>query len=253
MCTFTLQLFISHLERVSQSSLVSLCSIYMCSSNLETESWLWCTNAFLKWGHPSNHDTLTGPKGGWIRGSQLYYALNKGNIFCACIDEGEVYKGNGSVSKPLNLQRVPSIQNASAVFTDFKANNFSYLQNVYGYVVTSVVIGIKLLCVISFLQESILACSQPEYSDLWPLLSFRGVLPSWQCQWLEDWSMFISMSWCVLWWSPSNLDHGGVTHCSLASLKCPMWCYTPEMRPSLLIRTPKIYVIISYSGCWPIL
>lgn len=49
-------------------------------------------------------------------------------------EEGQVFTGSASTSKPLNLQRVPGIQNARAVFTDFKANNFAYIQNVYGCV-----------------------------------------------------------------------------------------------------------------------
>ena len=52
--------------------------------------------------------------------------------FSDATEEGEVFKGNGSVSKPLNLQRVANIQNARAVFTDFKANNLAYTQNVFG-------------------------------------------------------------------------------------------------------------------------
>ena len=58
--------------------------------------------------------------------------FNGFTILCT-IEEGEVYKVNGPINKPLNLQRVPYIQNATAIFTDFKANNFSYIQSVYRY------------------------------------------------------------------------------------------------------------------------
>ncbi len=37
------------------------------------QSMLPDANLPLKWGHPSNQDTLTGPKGGRIRGSPLYW------------------------------------------------------------------------------------------------------------------------------------------------------------------------------------
>ncbi len=36
-----------------------------------SQSMLPIANSPLKWGHPSNQDTLTGPKGGRIRGSPL--------------------------------------------------------------------------------------------------------------------------------------------------------------------------------------
>ena len=38
----------------------------------KSQSMLYSTNSPLKWGHPSNQDTLTGPKGGQIRGTSLY-------------------------------------------------------------------------------------------------------------------------------------------------------------------------------------
>lgn len=44
---------------------------------------------------------------------------------------GEVYSGLASVEKPLALARLPGIQNAKAVFTDFKANNLAYIQQLY--------------------------------------------------------------------------------------------------------------------------
>lgn len=44
---------------------------------------------------------------------------------------GEVYSGQASVEKPLALVRLPGIQNAKAVFTDFKANNLAYIQQLY--------------------------------------------------------------------------------------------------------------------------
>lgn len=44
---------------------------------------------------------------------------------------GEVYSGQASVGKPLVLRRLPGIQNAHAVYTDFKANNFAYMQKLY--------------------------------------------------------------------------------------------------------------------------
>ena len=44
---------------------------------------------------------------------------------------GEVYTGQASLGKPLVLCRVPGIQNAHAVFTDFKAHNFAYIQKLY--------------------------------------------------------------------------------------------------------------------------
>ena len=44
---------------------------------------------------------------------------------------GEVYSGQASVGQPLALIRLPGIQNAKAVFTDFKANNLAYIQQLY--------------------------------------------------------------------------------------------------------------------------
>ena len=44
---------------------------------------------------------------------------------------GEVYSGQASVGKLLVLSRLPGIQNAHAVFTDFKANKFAYIQRLY--------------------------------------------------------------------------------------------------------------------------
>ena len=44
---------------------------------------------------------------------------------------GEVFSGQASVGKPLVLVRLPGIQNAKAVFTDFKANNLAYIQQLY--------------------------------------------------------------------------------------------------------------------------
>lgn len=44
---------------------------------------------------------------------------------------GEVYSGQACVGKPLALVRLPGIQNAKAVFTDFKANNLAYIQQLY--------------------------------------------------------------------------------------------------------------------------
>ncbi len=44
---------------------------------------------------------------------------------------GEVYSGLASVGKPLVLVRLPGIQNAKAIFTDFKANNLAYIQQLY--------------------------------------------------------------------------------------------------------------------------
>ena len=44
-----------------------------------------------------------------------------------------MHSGVASVQQPLRLARVPMVQSAQAVFTDFKANNFAYLQNVYRY------------------------------------------------------------------------------------------------------------------------
>ena len=44
---------------------------------------------------------------------------------------GEVYSGLASVEKPLALVRLPGIQNAKAIFTDFKANNLAYIQQLY--------------------------------------------------------------------------------------------------------------------------
>ncbi len=35
-----------------------------------------CFLVQIQGGHLSNHDTLTGPKGGWIRGSPLLYSAN---------------------------------------------------------------------------------------------------------------------------------------------------------------------------------
>ena len=46
---------------------------------------------------------------------------------------GEVYSGQCSVGKPLVMNRLMGIQNAKAVFTDFKANNFAYIQNSFRY------------------------------------------------------------------------------------------------------------------------
>ena len=45
-----------------------------------------------------------------------------------------MYTGPVTMDKPQELMRVTMVQNARAVFTDFKANNFAYLQNVYKYV-----------------------------------------------------------------------------------------------------------------------
>ncbi len=39
------------------------------SKNVPKYASYYSVNLSLKWGHPSNQDTLTGPKGGWIRGS----------------------------------------------------------------------------------------------------------------------------------------------------------------------------------------
>ena len=44
---------------------------------------------------------------------------------------GEVYSGQVSVGKALVLHRIPNIQNAKAVFTDFKGNNLAYIQQLY--------------------------------------------------------------------------------------------------------------------------
>ena len=44
-----------------------------------------------------------------------------------------MYSGPAVAGAPLKLTRIPGIQNAKSVFTDFKANNFAYLQKVYRY------------------------------------------------------------------------------------------------------------------------
>ena len=49
------------------------------------------------------------------------------------LGHGEVYSGPAVAEVPLKLTRIPGIQNAKSVFTDFKANNFAYLQKVYRY------------------------------------------------------------------------------------------------------------------------
>ena len=49
------------------------------------------------------------------------------------LGHGEVYSGPAVAGAPLKLTRIPGIQNAKSVFTDFKANNFAYLQKVYRY------------------------------------------------------------------------------------------------------------------------
>ena len=49
------------------------------------------------------------------------------------LGHGEVYSGLSVAGAPLKLTRIPGIQNAKSVFTDFKASNFSYLQKVYRY------------------------------------------------------------------------------------------------------------------------
>ena len=49
------------------------------------------------------------------------------------LEHGEVHSGPAVAATPLKLTRIPGIQNAKAVFTDFKANNFAYLQKVYRY------------------------------------------------------------------------------------------------------------------------
>ena len=46
---------------------------------------------------------------------------------------GEVYSGHCSVGKPLVMTRLTGIQNAKVVFTDFKANNFAYIQSIFRY------------------------------------------------------------------------------------------------------------------------
>ena len=46
-------------------------------------------------------------------------------------EEGEVFSSVAMSGQPLSLARLASIQNARAVFTDFKAVNFAYIQNVY--------------------------------------------------------------------------------------------------------------------------
>lgn len=55
-------------------------------------------------------------------------------LFVWHTEGGEMYSGCGSTNKPLNLQRVLNVQNASSVFTDFKASNFAYFQDVYRYI-----------------------------------------------------------------------------------------------------------------------
>ena len=50
------------------------------------------------------------------------------------LGDGEVYSGPLTSSKPLLLSRLPMLQSAHAVFTDFKANNFVCLQNIYRYI-----------------------------------------------------------------------------------------------------------------------
>ncbi len=52
-----------------------------------SQSMIPSANSSLKWGHPSNQDTLTGPKGGRIRGSPLYSiedALGPWRVPCSC-------------------------------------------------------------------------------------------------------------------------------------------------------------------------
>jgi len=49
-------------------------------------------------------------------------------------EEGEVYSSPAVSTMSPNFTRIPAIQNAKSVFTDFKASNFAYLQNVYRFV-----------------------------------------------------------------------------------------------------------------------
>ena len=47
-------------------------------------------------------------------------------------EQGEVLRGSASLSKgPLQLARVPHIQNARAIFSDFKSINSTFVQQVY--------------------------------------------------------------------------------------------------------------------------
>ena len=57
---------------------------------------------------------------------------------------GEVYSGQCSVGKPLVMSRLTGIQNAKAVFTDFKANNFAYIQSIFRYNVHIIIMGIAI-------------------------------------------------------------------------------------------------------------
>lgn len=86
----------------------------------EHKLWVW---------EPTKRGSIPKLFSGFAKRNVSHFSLGKS--LTVVTKEGEVYKGNGSVNKPLNLQRVPNIQNACAVFADFKANNFAYIQNVF--------------------------------------------------------------------------------------------------------------------------
>ena len=52
------------------------------------------------------------------------------------IEFGEVYGGAMATEGPVCLERLPQLQNSTAVFTDYKANNYVCLQSTYRYACT---------------------------------------------------------------------------------------------------------------------
>ena len=59
----------------------------------------------------------------------IHFILGRNLIIVT--EEGEVFSSVAMSGQPLSLARLASVQNARAVFTDFKAINFAYIQNVY--------------------------------------------------------------------------------------------------------------------------
>ena len=74
------------------------------------------------------------------------------------LEHGEVHSGPAVAGTPLKLTRIPGIQNAKAVFTDFKANNFAYLQKVYRY-------------------ECVILLSKSSYPSIAPIIQSRRFTP----------------------------------------------------------------------------
>ena len=68
----------------------------------------------LKWGHPSNQDTLIGPKGGRIRGSSLYYYYYHWYCLSCVFLMQEFCDRETAASSHQNLQSILHISQAAS-------------------------------------------------------------------------------------------------------------------------------------------